>query len=338
LLLRDLGGFVYELHRTAHDVEYEAHRRLRETKLARLSRVDAELHELEIRLDDVRRQVLVREPGVGGECPHCGELFGSAAHYCSNCGLPLTEGARRELARSQQPQPAPEPVIAPAAAAAPVADQPTQEIPPLDPDHPNADPDFQWPRREGAQDLGSWAATPSGGTSGSATAETSDGEATPEPVASQPEAAMPAGESAASAPEAPGLAVDAAPVRGEAEPAAPGEVAPATTAGEPEAATPAELAPEVAASAETATPDAAAEDVPEPAPSDAEPASEAAPSEPDAATPVAEAATAENAPSDPEPAPPADDRTFASNEGEPVESRNGSVHDDSILRPVERRP
>ena len=42
LLLRDLGGFVYELHRTAHDIEHEAHRRLRETKLARLSRVDAE--------------------------------------------------------------------------------------------------------------------------------------------------------------------------------------------------------------------------------------------------------------------------------------------------------
>ena len=98
MLLRDLGGFVYELHRTAHDVEHEAHRRLRETKLARLARVDAELHELEMRLDDVRRQVLVREPGVGGECPHCGELFGSAAHYCSNCGLPLTEAARRELA------------------------------------------------------------------------------------------------------------------------------------------------------------------------------------------------------------------------------------------------
>ena len=48
LLLRDLGGFIYELHRTAHDIEHEAHRRLRETKLARLSRVDAELHELEI--------------------------------------------------------------------------------------------------------------------------------------------------------------------------------------------------------------------------------------------------------------------------------------------------
>ena len=112
LLLRDLGGFIYELHRTAHDIEHEAHRRLRETKLARLSRVDAELHELEYRLDDVRRQVLVREPGVGGECSHCGELYASSAHYCSNCGNPLTESARRELAKAQAPvaEPTPAPV------------------------------------------------------------------------------------------------------------------------------------------------------------------------------------------------------------------------------------
>ena len=103
LLLRDLGGFVYELHRTAHDVEHEAHRQLRETKLARLSRVDAELHELEARLDDVRRQVLVREPGLGGECPRCGELFGSAAHYCAHCGLPLGASARGEPAPAQPP-------------------------------------------------------------------------------------------------------------------------------------------------------------------------------------------------------------------------------------------
>ncbi len=158
VLLRDLGGFVYELHRTAGDIEHEAHRRLRETKLTRLSRVDAELHELEYRLDDVRRQVIVREPGVGGECPHCGELFGSAAHYCSQCGLPLTESARREQARAREPEPLPDPVVAPAPEAAALTDQPTQEIPPLDPDHPGAGSEFEWPRREGA----SWTAEPSG--------------------------------------------------------------------------------------------------------------------------------------------------------------------------------
>src|SRR4051794_13110131 len=93
LLLRDLGGFIYEMHRTAHDIEADVHRRLRETKLNRLARVDAELHEIELLLDDVRRQVVVREPGVGGECPNCGELFSSTAHFCSHCGLPLTETA-----------------------------------------------------------------------------------------------------------------------------------------------------------------------------------------------------------------------------------------------------
>ena len=166
LLLRDLGGFVYELHRTAHDIEAEAHRRLRDTKLARLSRIDAELHVLEMRLDDVRRQVLVREPGVGGECPNCGELFGSAAHYCSDCGLPLTESARRELARAQAPEPAPDPVIAPApeaeAPAASIAEQPTQELSLLDPDHPSAGTEFQWPRREGQEAGSSWATAPTG--------------------------------------------------------------------------------------------------------------------------------------------------------------------------------
>ncbi len=156
VLLRDLGGFMYEVHRTAHDIEHEAHRRLRETKLTRLARVDAELHEIETRLDDVRRQVLVREPGVGGECPQCGELFSSWAHYCGNCGLPLTESARKDLAaRTAVPEPArapdpvivpPNPVIAPDAASA--VDQPTQEIPPVDPDHPSVGAEFQWPRRQ----------------------------------------------------------------------------------------------------------------------------------------------------------------------------------------------
>src|SRR3954462_3667869 len=126
LLLRDLGGFVYEIHRTAGDHEHEAHRRLRATKLDRLSRVDAELHELELRLDDVRRNVVVSEPGVGGECPECGELFGSAAHYCSHCGLPLTESARRELARIIAHEPAPDPVITPVPGPEPVAAAPEQ--------------------------------------------------------------------------------------------------------------------------------------------------------------------------------------------------------------------
>jgi hypothetical protein len=143
VLLRDLGGFVYELHRTAGDIEHEAHRRLREIKLARLTRLDTELHELELRLDDVRRHVVVREPGVGGECPNCGELFGSDAHYCAHCGLPLTESARRAVAREHAPEP--EPVAAPEPVPAP--DQPTQEFSPL------ATSEFHWPDRTQADEV-----------------------------------------------------------------------------------------------------------------------------------------------------------------------------------------
>ncbi|HEY7077034.1 MAG TPA: zinc ribbon domain-containing protein, partial [Solirubrobacteraceae bacterium] len=91
LLMRDLGGFVYELHRTARDSEHEGHRRLRAVKLARLDAIETELRALEDRLHDPRPRVVVREPGVGGECHRCGELFGSDANYCAHCGAPLTE-------------------------------------------------------------------------------------------------------------------------------------------------------------------------------------------------------------------------------------------------------
>jgi hypothetical protein len=111
--------------------------------------VDSELHELELRLDDVRRNVVVSEPGVGGECPECGELFGSAAHYCSHCGLPLTESARRAFSRIVAAQPhavaAPPPAVA-AQAPAP-ADQATQELPALQAEQGTV---FHWPPREPA--------------------------------------------------------------------------------------------------------------------------------------------------------------------------------------------
>jgi hypothetical protein len=153
LLLRDLGGFVYELHRTAGDVEYEGHRRLRETKLTRLTRVDAELHELELRLDDVRRNVVVREPGVGGECPECGELYGSDANFCGHCGFPLTEAGRKALAANTAPEPplALEPAPKPIAAAEPataIVDQPTEELPPLNLEGEPAVGEFRWPQRD----------------------------------------------------------------------------------------------------------------------------------------------------------------------------------------------
>jgi hypothetical protein len=97
LLLRDLGGLVFEVHRSsdrttaAHPSEVVAR------KLERLDAVTAEIHDLEAVLDD-RRPAIVREPSIGGTCPLCGELHGSDARFCWACGTPLAPGAARPVA------------------------------------------------------------------------------------------------------------------------------------------------------------------------------------------------------------------------------------------------
>ena len=96
VLLRDLGGFFYEVHRTAGGHQNSAHRTILETKTGRLSAIDGELAALEAHLGEPRpAQAVVREPGVGGACPRCGELHGSDAHWCAHCGMPLTERATK---------------------------------------------------------------------------------------------------------------------------------------------------------------------------------------------------------------------------------------------------
>ena len=51
---------------------------------------------------------MLREPGIGGTCPECGELHASDAHYCSRCGEPLDAKARarRDAAIAAAAQPA----------------------------------------------------------------------------------------------------------------------------------------------------------------------------------------------------------------------------------------
>jgi hypothetical protein len=88
VLLRDLGGLTFELHRTGSR-EGGA---VLEGKLARLTTVDREIRDLEDRLSD-HRAMIVREPGIGGTCTACGELFGSEARYCWACGNPVAAGA-----------------------------------------------------------------------------------------------------------------------------------------------------------------------------------------------------------------------------------------------------
>jgi hypothetical protein len=93
LLLRDLGGFVAEAHRSPQGLD--AHRPLLEVKARRLETLDGEVRELEARLGRPYTGTVLRRPGVGGTCPACGELHGSEARFCSRCGTPLTAAAAR---------------------------------------------------------------------------------------------------------------------------------------------------------------------------------------------------------------------------------------------------
>ena len=88
LALRDLGGLVYEARRREQDPG-----KLAEDKVQRLIALDAELHELDAVLGTPRGETVLREPGVGGTCARCGELHGSDATFCANCGANLAEAA-----------------------------------------------------------------------------------------------------------------------------------------------------------------------------------------------------------------------------------------------------
>ena len=95
LLLRDLGGFSYEVHRAGST--HGGHRDIIERKAARLAAIDEELrvHEATLGLGGPAATV-VRQPGIGGTCPTCGELHGSDAGWCAFCGTPLTDRARKQ--------------------------------------------------------------------------------------------------------------------------------------------------------------------------------------------------------------------------------------------------
>ena len=108
LLLRDLGGLVHEIHRLSDTQgttteDRSRHEALVQTKLERLDRVEAEIRDLHAVLEQPPGPVELREPGIGGTCPACGELFGSDARFCSSCGMPLTRGAHRRLEAMEAP-------------------------------------------------------------------------------------------------------------------------------------------------------------------------------------------------------------------------------------------
>ena len=90
LMLRDLGGLLYEVHRSGGG-NIDAHATVLTTKVQRISGLDAEAHALETALASPRPDALIFEPGIGGTCPNCGELFSSDAHFCANCGASVTD-------------------------------------------------------------------------------------------------------------------------------------------------------------------------------------------------------------------------------------------------------
>jgi hypothetical protein len=119
LMLRDLGGLVFEIHRTAGG-DVTAHRAVLGAKVQRIANVDREAHAIEDALSAPRGDAVVFQPGIGGTCPVCSELYGSAARFCANCGTPL--GATPAVAGPSPAEPAePAPVRTPAAPPVPAA-------------------------------------------------------------------------------------------------------------------------------------------------------------------------------------------------------------------------
>ena len=82
--LRDLGGFMVELHRFGT----ERPELVRE-KLAAAVRTDAELRTLEHALGSSQPVRELREAGIAGACGHCGAIHGSTDRFCATCGEPV---------------------------------------------------------------------------------------------------------------------------------------------------------------------------------------------------------------------------------------------------------
>ena len=83
--LRDLGGFVLELHRFGHERPD-----LVQAKVAWAAQTDAELRALERALREDHPMRELRQPGIGGACETCGAVHGSQDRFCATCGEPLS--------------------------------------------------------------------------------------------------------------------------------------------------------------------------------------------------------------------------------------------------------
>jgi hypothetical protein len=101
LMLRDLGGLLYEIHRTGGG-KVEAHANVVGAKVQRIAGLDAEAHALETALSAPRAETVLFEPGIGGTCATCGELYGSDARFCAHCGTPIGQVPETRSTETQE--------------------------------------------------------------------------------------------------------------------------------------------------------------------------------------------------------------------------------------------
>lgn len=113
LQVRDLGGLVFDLRR------FERKRDdLVTQKIDQIRACDDELHALEQALDERRDLRDVREPGIGGTCPRCFAIYGSADKFCANCGAAFggaVQGPAAQVPLAPPPPTTPPPTSAPEA-------------------------------------------------------------------------------------------------------------------------------------------------------------------------------------------------------------------------------
>ena len=119
LQARDLGGLVFDLRR------FERKRDdLIAQKIDHIRACDDELRALELALGERRDLRDVREPGIGGTCPRCFAVFGSADRFCANCGAALggaVQGPAQVPLAPNTPPAQPAPTAPPPPAAQPEA-------------------------------------------------------------------------------------------------------------------------------------------------------------------------------------------------------------------------
>jgi hypothetical protein len=126
LMLRDLGGLLYEVHRTGGG-DVAGHSGVIGPKVDRLASLDAEAAAIEAALGSPRSEDVVFQPGVGGTCDFCGELYGSAARFCSNCGSPTGSAVRATPAPLVGKRPVPPMPMPPAEPVEKKAEEPVEK-------------------------------------------------------------------------------------------------------------------------------------------------------------------------------------------------------------------